>query len=126
MPRFNVPRFNLVCASLAATAALAATPAHANFVLCHAYSQKVRQTGPIVTAIHETRAADAASIRYAFVGYLRSTYAPYGNNWQFSEAGAQCQVFAERPRAEAFRATVIGPQRQAGGPVFQVAFTPSE
>lgn len=114
----------VVFSCLTSAAALIAPPASANYAVCQAYSQKARHPGPIVTAVRETRSNDAAAIRYAFVAYLRSTYAPYGNNWAFAESGAQCWVFRDRLAAENQLALVIGPTRQAGGEIFWVSFAP--
>lgn len=102
------------------------TQPESSYVFCAAWSDKVWNTGPIVTSIYPTTARDVANIRYGFVDFLKRTYAPYGNNWQFQEMSAFCQIFPDMEQAQDALGQFTGPTESAGGHIFRVAFVPTD
>ena len=102
--------------------AVGASPSYAGFAFCHAHSIKARNIGPIVTPIQETGNGDMAAAAYGFTGFLRSSYAPYGNNWAFAEGSARCEFYRTSQDAERRMRETVGPSQQAGEPVFHVLY----
>lgn len=107
-------------AMLMAGAAVAA-PAPAAFVYCSAASNSPRGQGLIVTAIFSSR-SDPAFVRSAFINFLRTSYAPYGNNWVFSEQGVFCPSFIDRRQAEVQRNLEVSRVPRPTQSIFPVTF----
>jgi hypothetical protein len=103
--------------SLAATAA----PKPAAFLYCGAQSISPRGAGFIVTSVFRSR-SDPQFVENAFINYLRSSYAPYGNGWIFREKSPFCSRFDERAKAEYERSLNISRVPQPTQSIFNVTF----
>lgn len=88
---------------------------------CTAPSESPRGRGLIVTSIFRS-GSDKEFVKTAFTNYLRTSYAPYGNGWIFSERNVSCQGFINRRLAEIQRSTDIGRVSQPTQSVFNVSF----
>lgn len=100
-----------------------AAPARAAAVYCHVQSDSRRGEGLIVSPVFEPRSSvSLAWLRQAFAGFLRNSYAPYGNNWSFREEGVQCASFKERAEAQAERDRLILIERRDGQNIYNVTF----
>jgi hypothetical protein len=91
------------------------------FVYCSAASNSPRGQGLIITQIFRSR-SDIAFVRGAFVNFLRTSYAPYGNGWLFSERDASCSSFLDRRKAEIQRSLNISRVPQPVQSIFHVTF----
>lgn len=98
-----------------------AAPAPIASVYCSAASTSPRGQGLIVTSIFRSR-SDIAFVRSAFVNFLRTSYAPYGNGWVFSERAASCLSFVDRRKAEVQRSLDISRVPQPVQSIFPVTF----
>ena len=107
---------------IAVPLAVGASPSYAGFAFCHAHSIKARNVGPIVTSIQETGNGDMGAATYGFTGFLRSSYAPYGNNWAFAQGSARCEFYQTNQEAERRMRDIVGPYQQAGELVFNVPY----
>lgn len=115
------PWLAIVGAALSSAPALPAASPAPTFVYCSAQSTSQRGPGLIVTTIFPAR-LELAFIRSAFVNYLRTSYAPYGNGWVFSEDQASCVGFPNRRRAEIQKALDVSRVPQPTQSVFTVSF----
>lgn len=102
-------------------ATAAAAPAPPAFVYCKSPSTSPRGSGLIISAIFRSR-SDMAFVKTAFVNYLRTSYAPYGNGWIFPELGPTCLSFTDRRKAEVQRGLDISRTPQPTQTVYNVTF----
>lgn len=110
----------LAAGTLGPSAATAA-PKPAAFLYCGAQSTSPRGAGFIVTSVFRSR-SDPQFVENAFVNYLRSSYAPYGNGWIFREKSPFCSRFDDRADAEYERNLNISRIPQPTQAIFNVTF----
>lgn len=114
-------RFAIALAALSNATTLSAAPAPSTFVYCSAQSTSPRGQGLIVTAIFPSR-SELAFIETAFTHFLRTSYAPYGNGWEFTERGVTCLNFIDRRKAEIQRSLDISRIPQPIQSIYPVTF----
>lgn len=110
----------LLSMGAACPVAAAAVPDRA-YVYCTAPSTSARGEGLIVTAIFRSR-SDQEFIQTAFTNYLRSSYAPYGNGWEFPERSPACRTFKKQRDAEIQRSLEISRIPQPVQSIYNVTF----
>lgn len=93
-----------------------------NFVFCHATSISPRARGLIVSPVFDARTSSTAWLRQSFSGFLRASYAPYGNNWQYSDATVECASYIDRREAQVARDALILVEQRRDSNIFYVSF----
>lgn len=91
------------------------------FVYCSTPSNSTRGQGLILTSIFQSR-SELAFVESAFTNYLRTSYAPYGNGWIFSERQTVCAGFHNRREAEIKRSLDMSRVPQPTRSIYIVSF----
>lgn len=91
------------------------------FVYCSAPSISPRGQGLILTKVFQSR-SELAFVESAFANYLRTSYAPYGNGWIFTERQVVCVGFRNLRQAEVKRGLDISRVPQPTRSVYIVSF----
>ena len=116
-----ITRVALAFAAVVMSNPVSAAPATTAYIYCTAQSTNPRGQGLIVTAVFRSR-SETAFVESAFINFLRTSYAPYGNGWVFRERAVSCLSFAERRKAEIQRSLDISRVPQPIQSVFPVTF----
>ena len=114
-------RSALAAATILVGSPASSAPSSAAFVYCSAASTSPRGPGLIVTSIFRSR-SETEFVKSAFVNYLRTSYAPYGNSWMFTESRASCLSFDNLRKAEVRRSLEISRIPQPTQSIFPVTF----
>lgn len=112
----------LMLAGTMAATTEAPPPTQTRAFVCKAQSIIPRDGGIIISQVFESRRASPAWLRQAFINYLRTNYAPYGNTWRFRDESAECVAFVDRPAAQKARDTAVLLAQRANQAIFNVGF----